>query len=67
MVVAYIQPPRPPAGTPAGWGHVFKSLERNDYVGALQFNHYLVIHIDTDVQEDFGVPRREGDNQGQPH
>ena len=28
----------------------------------LQFNDYLVIHIDTDVQEEpgFGVPRRDG-------
>jgi hypothetical protein len=55
-----IQPPRPLTETPAGWGHVFKSLERKDYEGALQYNDYLVIHIDTDVQEDpgFDVPRR---------
>jgi hypothetical protein len=57
-----IQPPRPLLDTPAGWGLVFKSLERKDYEGALQFNDYLVIHIDTDVQEEagFDVPRREG-------
>ena len=59
--IQYIQPPRPLTGTPAGWGHVFKSLERRDYEGALQYNDYLVIHIDTDVQEEpgFDVPRRE--------
>ncbi len=41
---------------------MFKSLERKDYEGALQYNDYLVIQIDTDVQEEpgFDVPRREG-------
>ncbi len=59
--IRYIQPPRPLTETPAGWGHVFKSLERKDYEGALQYNDYLIIHIDTDVQEEpgFDVPRRE--------
>jgi hypothetical protein len=59
--IQYIQPPRPLTETPAGWGHVFKSLERKDYEGALQYNDYLVIHIDADVQEEpgFDVPRRE--------
>ncbi len=58
-----IQPPRPLTETPGGWGHVFKSLERKDYAGALQYNDYLVIHIDTDVQEQpgFDVPRRDGE------
>ena len=55
-----IQPPRPLTETPGGWGHVFKSLEHRDYEGALQYNDYLVIHIDTDVQEEFKVPRQEG-------
>ncbi len=60
--IRYIQPPRPLAAAAAGWGHVFKSLERRDYEGALQYNDYLVIHIDTDVQEEpgFDVPRRDG-------
>jgi hypothetical protein len=59
--IAHIQPPRPLSETPAGWGHVFKSLERKDHEGALQFNDYLVIHIDTDVQDEpgFDVLRRE--------
>jgi hypothetical protein len=60
-VIRYIQPPRPLTETPAGWGLVFKSLERKDVEGALQYNDYVVIHIDTDVQEEagFDVPRRE--------
>jgi len=37
-VINHIQPPRPLTETPAGWGHVFKSLERKDYDGALQYN-----------------------------
>lgn len=59
--IRYIQPPRPLTETPAGWGLVFKSLLRKDHEGALQFNDYLVIHIDTDVQDEpgFDVPRRE--------
>ncbi len=59
--IQYVQPPRPPSEAPGGWGHVFKSLQRKDHEAALQFNRYLVIHIDTDVQEEagFDVPRRE--------
>jgi hypothetical protein len=57
--INYIQPPRPQAEKPGGWTNVFRSLVQKDYVGALQYNDYLVIHIDTDVQEEpgFGVPR----------
>jgi hypothetical protein len=60
-VVNPIQPPRPLTDKPAGWGHVFQRLKRKDHENALQFNDYLVIHIDTDVQEEpgFDVPRRE--------
>jgi hypothetical protein len=63
--IHFVQPPRHLTETPAGWGHVFKSLERKYYEGALQYNDYLVIHIDTDVQEDpgFDVPRREGGSE----
>ena len=59
--IRFVEPPRPLTETPAGWGHVFKSLERKRHEEALQFNDYLVIHIDTDVQEEkgFDVPRRE--------
>ncbi len=59
--IRYVQPPRPLTETPAGWGLAFRSLERKVHEGALQYNDYLVIHIDTDVQEEkgFDVPRRE--------
>ncbi len=57
--VNYIQPPRPLSEKPGGWTNVFQSLKRKDYEGALQYNDYLIIHIDTDVQEEpgFDVPR----------
>lgn len=38
--VRYIQPPRPLTEKPGGWGHVFRSLERKDHEGALQYNAY---------------------------
>ena len=60
--INHVQPPRPLTETPAGWGHVFESLKQKHHEEALQFNDYLVIHIDTDVQEEpgFDVPRRDG-------
>jgi hypothetical protein len=59
--IHYVQPTRPLGEKPGGWGNVFESLKRRDYE-TLQFDDYLVIHIDTDVQEEPGydVPRREG-------
>ena len=71
-VVNSIQPPRrmsradPSHG---GWTLVFESLRRGDPESALQFNDYLVIHIDTDVQEEpgFDVPRRQGGGELSPH
>jgi hypothetical protein len=63
-VINFVQPL--PATTslpdpPAGWTRVFEALRRGEPQKALQFHDYLVIHIDTDVQEEdgFGVSRRE--------
>ena len=63
--VNYIQPPQPLSDKPGGWTNVFQSLRRKDYEGALQYNDYLVIHIDTDVQEEpgFDVPRLVDGNE----
>ena len=47
--IRFVQPSRPLGEDPGGWGLVFKSLERKDHEGALQFSDFLVIHIDTDV------------------
>lgn len=59
-VVNPIQPPIPLGANPGGWDQVFKCLQRKDHELALQFNDFIIIHIDTDVQEEsgFDVPRR---------
>lgn len=67
-VINPVQPPLATASNPAppgGWSLVFESLKRGEPQKALQFNDYLVIHIDTDVQEEpgFDVPRREGGDE----
>jgi len=59
-VVIPFHPPQDPPGSPGGWTRVFNSLARGDVQQAFS-NHcnYVVIHIDTDVQEEagFDVPR----------
>ncbi len=67
-IVNHVQPPPPTPHCPApqaGWTLVFSSLKRGDPQKALQFNDYLVIHIDADVQEEagFDVPRRGLNNK----
>ncbi len=62
--VNYVQPLLDTTGEkaepePGGWGMVLKFLELGKHREALQFNDYLVLHIDTDVAEDFGVPHRQ--------
>jgi len=44
-----------------GWGRVFKYCSSEDMGIALQGYDHVVIQIDTDVCEDYGVPKREGD------
>lgn len=58
LFVTYV---RPLPGESGGWSRVFDSLRRGDVEKTLQTNHYAVIHIDTDVQEEagFDVSRRE--------
>jgi len=63
--ITFVLPTRPLTETPAGWGNVFQSLRRNDHEGALRYNDYVVIHIDTDVQEEtgFGVTKRDDEGK----
>lgn len=50
---------------PGGWTLVFRSLELGKHRDALQFNHYLILHIDTDVCEERGFDvSRQADGQG---
>lgn len=63
LVVTYTQPPQSTDDPDAfgGWNQVFETLQRGRAQEALQFNDFVVIHIDTDKQEDVGfdVPRTE--------
>ncbi len=70
-IVNHVQPPPPTPHCPApqaGWTLVFSSLKRGDPQKALQFNDFLVIHIDADVQEEagFDVSRRGSNNKELP-
>jgi hypothetical protein len=65
-IVNYVQPLLDATGArgapePDGWGMVLKFLELGEHRRALQFNDYLVLHVDTDVSEQtgFDVPHRE--------
>jgi hypothetical protein len=62
--INYVQPPPATSARPVppqGWTLVFENLQRGEPQKALQYNDYVVIHIDTDVQDEtgFDVPRRE--------
>ncbi len=50
------------AGTPSpgGWSQVIRYLREGKYREALQTNGYLVVHIDSDVSEDYGVAKPDG-------
>jgi hypothetical protein len=55
----YVQPPLDESGrraqpAAAGWGVVFQFLDQREHERALQWNDYLVIHLDTDVSEQKG-------------
>lgn len=62
---------QPPSDTTAeaggyaagGWSLVVSYFRDRKYLQALEFNRYLVVHIDTDVAEDYGVSRQAA---GQP-
>lgn len=42
-----------------GWDLVLKYLQQGKYLQALQLNRYLVVHIDTDVSEQYGVAKHQ--------
>lgn len=72
-VVNYVQPLLDRTGLstarePGGWTLVFRYLDLGKHREALQFNDYLVLHVDTDVCEEKGydVPRREAGHELTP-
>lgn len=60
-----VQPPDPmrPGVDFGGWQQVFASISRKDVSGALAFNDFVVVQIDTDVCEEPGFSRRDGDRE----
>ncbi len=44
---------------PAGWDRVLKCCKSQKFRQALQFNRYIIIHIDTDVSPNFGIPHHD--------
>lgn len=66
--VRFVQPPLDESGAayaPGGWTLVFAALRQGKHEEALQFNDYVIVHIDTDRAEDKGydVPYREGERE----
>ena len=51
------------APSPGGFDQVIKYLESKRFREALQFNRYLVIHLDTDVSEQYGVSKHDGERE----
>jgi hypothetical protein len=65
LAVNFEQPPSDQTGLASGhayggWGLVLKYFKAKKFRQALQMNQFLVVHIDTDVAGEFGLPRREG-------
>lgn len=44
-----------------GWGRVRNYCQSADMPAVLEANHHVIIQIDTDVCEDYGVGKRDGD------
>jgi hypothetical protein len=66
-VVNPLQPPWDQTGQnseppPGGWTLIFRYFEQRKHEEALQYNDYLIVHIDTDVSEDAGydIPWQDG-------
>jgi hypothetical protein len=45
--------------SPGGWDLVIKYFQQGKYKQALQLNRYLIVHIDTDVSESYGVAKHQ--------
>src|SRR5437764_7354557 len=61
-LVNFEQPPLDATGQhgdpPGGWPLVMQYFQQGKFRQALQFNRYLIVHLDTDRSEDYGVPRQ---------
>jgi hypothetical protein len=42
-----------------GWGKVLEYCESSKFKGALQFHDYIIVQIDTDISDDYGISQLE--------
>ncbi len=49
-----------------GWTLVFQYCKSVDFQQAFQFNDYIIIQIDTDVSEEYGVPKQDENGELTP-
>ena len=49
-----------------GWTLVFNYCKSRDFQEALQFIDYIIIQIDTDVSEDYNIPKQDENGQFTP-
>ncbi|WP_449417531.1 phage tail protein [Phormidium nigroviride] len=49
-----------------GWTLVFPYCQSEVFQKAFQFNQYVIIQIDTDVSEDYGIPKQDENGELSP-
>ena len=48
------------------WSQVFAYCRSRDFQESFQFNDYIIIQIDTDVSEEFGIPQQDENGELTP-
>jgi len=48
------------------WSQVFAYCRLKDFQESFQFNDYIIIQIDTDVSQDYGIPQRNENGEFPP-
>jgi hypothetical protein len=48
------------------WSQVFAYCRLKDFQEAFQFNDYIIIQIDTDVSEEYGIPQQDENGEFTP-
>jgi hypothetical protein len=57
ITVHSLEPP-PLSTQPVGWSGVIRHCQSAKFKDAFQFNQYIIIQLDTDCAEDYGVSKR---------
>ena len=50
----------------SSWSQVFAYCRSRDFQESFQFNDYIIIQIDTDVSEEFGIPQQDKNGEFTP-